>query len=603
VRLSVLRPFLSLLLLQIQDADAPERVFRQLTERAMRRRVNNGTDVELLAEGLEESALSSGGVTFDQGAAAIWRRRRTASWAVDGSPYVDVDHELMLCLRRGQLVAVLGPDSVRRAVVSWIDKKPPRPPVRRVSPGVINAALLAGAEAKTMWMKSVRGRSASRPDAKTLSGMDLISALDPIGDGSFTLGAARVALPQDDERHAFTGTVGATPHKSRVWSRGTDGAAEFLLAVSEALVMLQETLDSGVEVLTPYETLSSQVDTLEGVRGAFEFRCPLPSDLPSDASLEEVDAAHQLTDVTVNAQPMANSSDVILDVGFGNRLAGQLRVAVSLEGGRVRTALGHHGQGTDPPAVAEIRNLLDQLDGHSIHYMSGHAVMNGGVFQVRQTVAPFTGWDFRDFTGYRITREKPDRRGGTDQDVRDHIGEPGDESLFGWVARSFTTGTLLCDDGAGELADFLHVDDDGTLSLIHVKAADSASEQRQIAVAKYEVVVSQAVKNLAHLNTEQLAARLQTSSITEPAAWNQGQRVTGRQDFLDSLSLREPADLLKVVVVQPHVMGSRLRRLRAMDPATHHEDLHRLRLLDTLLNAARVACIGSNGDISVIGAC
>jgi hypothetical protein len=53
------------------------------------------------------------GASFDEGTATVWQRRRQASWAVEGSPYVDVQHELFLCVRRGLLVAVHGPDSVR----------------------------------------------------------------------------------------------------------------------------------------------------------------------------------------------------------------------------------------------------------------------------------------------------------------------------------------------------------------------------------------------------------------------------------------------------------------------------------------------------------
>jgi hypothetical protein len=57
-----------------------------------------------------------------------------------------------------------------------------------------------------------------------------VTALDPIGDGSFSLGAASVALPDDETRSVFTGTVGTTPQQSRVWSRKTVDAVEFLIA-------------------------------------------------------------------------------------------------------------------------------------------------------------------------------------------------------------------------------------------------------------------------------------------------------------------------------------------------------------------------------------
>jgi hypothetical protein len=314
-----------------------------------------------VAAGLEERSLSLAGTSFDQGAATIWQRRRSASWATEGSPYTDVEHELFLCLRRGPLVAVLGPDAVRRAVERWIDAAP-RPPIRRVKAGVVNASLLADGDVKTMWLRNVRGRSISRPDSKTLSGVDLVSALDPIGDGSYALGAARVALPDAEHRSAFTGTVGATPRRSRIWSGPTADAVEFLIAVDEALGMVQLAIDSGADITTPYELLSSQVDGLSGVHGAFEFRCPLAADLVEPgATSEQIEAAKALEDVLIDAQGVPDGADVILTVGYTGASAGTLRVSVSEDGPLARVIIGHHGDGTDPRAVAKIRDTLRRM--------------------------------------------------------------------------------------------------------------------------------------------------------------------------------------------------------------------------------------------------
>ena len=89
-------------------------------------------------------------------------------------------------------------------------------------------------------------------------------------------------------------------------------------------------------------------------------------------------------------------------------------------------------------------------------------------------------------------------------------------SLFCWIKNcwnvnrdSGNSGWLACDDGSGELADFIHLDEhQGTLSLIHIKGASTSSPTRGISVGAYEVVVSQAIKNLRHLDRFYLAEGL-----------------------------------------------------------------------------------------------
>jgi hypothetical protein len=63
--------------------------------------------------------------------------------------------------------------------------------------------------------------------------------------------------------------------------------------------------------------------------------------------------------------------------------------------------------------------------------------------------------------------------------------EHGDDSLFGSVVRRFGNGWLTCDDGPGEVADFVHVDPAGVLTLVHVKAAHGDGHRRGVAVVRF----------------------------------------------------------------------------------------------------------------------
>jgi hypothetical protein len=532
----------------------------------------------------------------------VLRRVRQAAWATEDSPYLDVEHELFLAVRRGQLVAVSGSDAARRAVEKWLDR-PPLPAIRRVRVGAINAALLRSGEAKTMWLKNTRGKSVSRPDAKTLSGLDLEAALDPIGDGNFALSSVRIEMPEseqeDQQRTAFVGTVGTTPRKSKIWRGPTASAAEFFAAVEEALILIQDILDAGTDLTNPFARLAAQIDTLDGVRGAFEFTCPdVEQMVAQDATPEQVAAAEALQSALIVTDPVPDSPDAILSVGYDGSSSGRLRASVREERGQAQVRIGLEGEPSNPPVVIDIRDKLDQVGDWSIHYMSGHAILGHGIYQERREIATFNGWRFEDMTGYRIDREKPP--GDNPAQIHAGIGRNGDTSLFSWVANAYRTGTLLCDDGSGEVADFLHIEDDGTLSLIHVKAAGSTSPGRGIAVAQYEVVASQAAKNLVNLDMERLSEHFARSPIAAPAAWSGGVRVEGRDDFLESLACRNVTDPTAVVVVQPHVTQTKYRALRALSRDVADPDLHRLRMLETLLNGTMTSCLGSNARFQVI---
>jgi hypothetical protein len=183
--------------------------------------------------------------------------------------------------------------------------------------------------------------------------------------------------------------------------------------------------------------------------------------------------------------------------------------------------------------------------------------------------------------------------------MHDTIGEDRDTSLFGWVARHYSAGLLTCDDGPGEIADFLHVAD-GVLSLVHVKSAHSSSPRRGVSASAYEVVTSQAVKNLVFTDATRLRDRLASAPVRRPACWRDGERVEDRTEFVRALDGRDATHPVRVVIVQPHLSEPTYRRLRNTAGPTSDETL-RLHLLESLLNGARGTLVRVNADLTVIG--
>jgi hypothetical protein len=277
-----------------------------------------------------------------------------------------------------------------------------------------------------------------------------------------------------------------------------------------------------------------------------------------------------------------------------------LRVVTTADKGRVRFNFGFDNDSTltNLPAVRAVKDALEYSEELlSVYYDSGHMVDGRSIWKREVRSVPFPRWKFEDFSGFDIAKEKP---GKSPNEIDSKIGLNGDDSLFHWVMQFYSTGWLTCDDGAGEVADFVHVSPEGTLSLVHVKAANSTAGQRRIAVGTYEVVASQAAKNLVNLDPDSLHARLSSSTGMTRATWIDGVREADRSVFLDALEARSASDELRVVIVQPHVSESTYGPLRLARGSNASEDFYRLNLLETLLNTIRGSVTSVGADMDVI---
>ena len=596
-----LRPYISVMVLEITGDADPQLTFAKLDRQVRAYQAARRPAGHLIGEGVAAWTEPRGktGPLFDEATGLIWRRSGQPSWAMPDSSFENVDTELTLYLRRGRFIAVHAQKVQLEAVLRWLDKAP-RPALRRVSPGVLNASYLEGKDSKNLWLRGIRGSSRSRADSKALAGLSLSDALDPLADGAFSLSSARVSLPEGTGHVYVNGTVGATPGAAKIWNRRSQNELDFVLAVREILDRVEATAEAGIELSNPFPVLATPVSDLSDVGQAFEFRCTPMADVMADGDVSDdrVTAAMQLQDVAFSVDPAPQGHDALLRFHRTDGGSGVLRASVSEVDGRVSTTFGFEGHQTDPSTASAVLHDLNLVQDFSIHYTSGHAANADGLFRIRQETAPFQNWEFRDFAGYNLMQEKPTAPKG--KSVHHLIAQPGDTSLFAWVASTYSDGVLLCDDGTGEIADFLHIGDDGTLRFIHVKGAHSSSLGRRVSVSPYEVVVGQAVKNLVTVAPDQLAERLQISGVPNPAAWSSGRRIQGRQDFLEMLAAREPTDTTEVVVVQPHVTETHFRD--CANPARReHLDSHRMRLLHTLLNAAQIACISSGAKFVVVG--
>lgn len=610
VSLADLRPNFTLLVLRMLD-DHPTRGFatmlRELKRLSTRRR--QGVDRTLIADGIEPASADPDEIYWIrdepyESYAFISKRESAPSWAVETLPLVDIDHELTILFRRDLLIAIHGDSALLGAIQSWLDRDP-HPPFRRISEGILNAAFLNDGEARSMWLRGVHAPRSTKANTSHLGGPRLQDALLHSVHSTFAIGAARSLMPVDPNLPYLRGVIGVNQTKSQIWLTGALEPADFFGAAADTLTLIDRITSAGISIKNPYPILTSPTDGLNGVRGAFDV-VALPGSEMVAMGLNDPDfiaAADLLQDAFIEVRSVPNSSSFLIDVGEDGKIGGTLTGRLAIE---KRDVLFKFGLKGEPTFLSPVRKVLDALELYaddliSVYYESGHTAQYKRIYKQNIRSAPFPNWSFLDFSGFDISREKPDTK--VPQEIHDRIARGNDNSLFSWVAAQFVDGYLTCDDGSGEIADFIYLSNDGNVTLIHAKGAKSSLRNRRVAVSPYEVLVSQAEKNVKYLDRDILADRLKSSPVATPATWNFGVRVDDRSDLRLLLATLDSRIRFKVLIVQPHVSKIIYDRVQREHEARGilSSDATRMELLEGMLNIAHAGIVGSNADLFVVG--
>lgn len=542
--------------------------------------------------------LASAGI--DQMAGIIREVRSTPSWLTDHSEYVNTSYSVSLAIRRGRLLAVKPEEGIAERFQKWIDKS--QRMVQRISPRVLEYTFLMG-HAKGLWLHSATGRTSRRPDAKTSVGSELRDTLDVFEDSGYALGAARCELPDNADLVTLQGSIGATLRASQVWLKPMSSLREFIHGVVEAFEMISAAQADKGKITEAFPELAREVTDIGDVSGAYDVSVIDADHLPPGSVTDEdaEQAAAILQDAALNVVPGSRTASFKLDVGLNGTVGGTVSVTPKRKGHGFSLDIGHAGEPSCHEIVHPVFSALDSTDFLSVYYESGHVYSQGRIFRRNNTIFPFNNWKFENFEGYDITLEKPFGHDATAK-IHESTGTAVDVSLFGWTLENFNKGWLICDDGSGESADFLHIDYEWTLRIIHIKAAKSKSAGRHVATGAYEVVASQASKNMVFMDTERLAEHLQRTDKPYKASWVDGDRVSDRTEFIEALRERGEGDSREVVIIQPHLRKDMHQKLRTeVSQSSLNHDLLRLQRLETLLNSARASIVKSNAELYVIG--
>ncbi len=114
-------------------------------------------------------------------------------------------------------------------------------------------------------------------------------------------------------------------------------------------------------------------------------------------------------------------------VGLNGSISGNLIVRPVRRDSRIRFEFGIAMGATDTATVAKIRDALDVAQGSiTVRYGSGHAVTEHGVIHLEMRDSHFRQWEFFDFSGIDVSREKPFGESNW-QAIHDRIQEAGDD--------------------------------------------------------------------------------------------------------------------------------------------------------------------------------
>lgn len=594
-----LRPYISGMVLQYTGAK-PENALAGLRAQIEKSLGRRRGEVVIVAAGLDGLAAQADDSPeqpgIDEADAFAYRQTLPPSWAKLDSQFNDVTHHGVFLFRRGILIAICADDTVRESIRNWIRSKD-APPYALVPEPFINDALLQG-RTRSLNLHGAHPPQGGKADTKSMYGGDLRAAMNAAEDSTYVFSSARAQV--DENAHlAVQGVVGATPAKGNIWNGPSDGFDHFEDAMAELLWVIVEAM-KGAGLEQPFPLLATKLGSLAGVADAYEVRVQSRAEIEfaTGATDEAIDAAELLERALLQVVKAGNTPDFELAVGFDGATAGVVAVHVSVDQSVARLQFGVAGQPTDHVAFAQIRDALSAFPDHvSVFYGSGHAVVSGGAI-TKPVIRPvaFNGWQWWPCDACEVTMEKPP---GTPAEMDQAIAMPGDTSIFGLIVTNLGDGWLTCDDGPGEVADFVHLAHDGTLTLVHAKGAASNSPNRQVSASSYEVVVSQAVKNTGFLEQTDLVTEL--SKNQQRPTWLDGARQPDRGEFLKALAARKPAAPSRVMIVQPH-----LRKLRYDDLANPvhagSADLLRLHRLETLLNSYGGTLMGLGRQLVVVGA-
>lgn len=611
-------PFLSATFLRIARRPTPVATIRNAIATELKNKTagDKGVSVRRTIRKVDSPTFKDGSV--DIGWIHYSESRRPA-WYL-GDDLTETREQVIFIVCKGDLIALVFSDSsLRASMIAEIRKQRTTAftGLRVLSAKQINDGFVRN-RVRTLWLSGAHRRTSTKADSKTLVGIELEAALDPLEDQSYYFSSVRST--HDGERFAAVAgsnvIVGANPRNARVWIGPSHGWDAFRATIEALIDAAAEAIAKPSAAGSPLPVLASPVDGLADAREPYDMAVIVAEAVSAGVEDSSEDSwFHEFSDAArFEIMPEAGSPSFTAEVFWGREPYGRLRYEFSAAtdgSASVKASLMEWNKGK--VHQEEIRKICANTDALTVYFDTGHTFSQGSFYETKFRDARFTDWRWVRLNGFNVDTEKPliEKKLNVAG-----IGKPDDTSLFGFVARHWPnhsvrgspTGWLLCDDGSMESADFLHFDEQAnppTLSLIHVKGSGSAASNRGLSVSDYEIVVGQAVKNLRYLDRTHIAEKLglESSKKISSAVWHNGKRQKNRNEILKTLEKAGSNMKKAVYIIQPRVRKTVVDQISALiaEGKPNNSDVRRLQQLDMLLLAARAECLGLGAEFFVIG--
>ena len=458
----------------------------------------------------------------------------------------------------------------------------------------IETAFVRGS-AKSAWLEGLHTSTPMKADRKILSGPNLRYAFDSFGDQTFKYSAAISDLgdlkPNAAKAQPFR--VGVSHTKYTLWRGSTKTFAMFLEEI-RVLIRLLKNPNTGPADLPRQDkpglpVLASTLGTvgLKLLKAGFDVGYEPPSRSENEILAGGVAEDHDNIDswqhfgrFEVHVQPSTIDQAITCDAFFLDKRIAKLWLCPDGNGDQSieirHRILEYYVPKDDPYLVHLDRSLAKRNKRFRLRYESGHIVQNGEIHVITFSDVIFEKWKWLSFDAgtksYDITKEKPEKLNAKKEKVFDptRIGET--TSLFCYIknrAANFISPSaevplsddwmLLCDDGSGEIADFIAVDpneENPFLTFIHVKAATGSD--KFISVVPFSEVENQAQKNIRFLEPKLLAEELQTrtSDLNRNLVWRSNGSQALRSDFINLVEKLGHSIRRHLMLFQPQILRS-----------------------------------------------
>lgn len=488
-----------------------------------------------------------------------YRVCKSPSW-ISNKDFIDIEHHIFISFEVDNYFAFYFSESTKKDEIREHFGTKRLPAIKVVNINQLNFNFINEDDIKMIWLSGIHGKNNFKADSKVLGGDGVADALDPLLDQSYMMSAVRTQIDGDQS------TYGINTFKSSIW-RGP--CSSWQVFEDRVMVILDKLNAHPQENECPISIISYPVADCDDLSEPYDFSLidyEFLQEREGQVRTELLKKLQYEYSASIVEQLVVNSSIIELDVFHNLVKIGNVRVQPIINDYRVRFEI-IHSHPIRKTLFDEYLRVFTYPDLVKCWYESGHALVNAKVFKTGYRDVDYSKFIWTYFEDIDLTKEKPGSNKRKPE--LDKIGM--DNSLFCWVQKNWNgqwvdpnefelkdkaTGWLFCDDGAGEQADFIQIDQfkgQTLISLIHVKAAKSDSPKREISVGVHDIVLNQAIKNIRSC-TRRILHETLTERVNESHkkhCWKNGKK--GKvEDFLKHLqNLNNNKNIkTRVVVIQ-----------------------------------------------------